>query len=175
MNTKARDPRVWAKTRYFDIHRNWGKLESVFESGAARSIWHPCIEEFEMRHAAEHKFTYKPRPNAEYPCDYDGCDWRFDTVKVERPFWKFARHAACHWVVDLALYVAKTSRPQTPWRILHAQKHSTVWNGCTEKPVLFDINFHAMGISAPEAMDLASHGREMKIGKYLKPYLHSAP
>lgn len=105
------------------------------------------------------------------PSSYDSCDWRFERPR-ELAFWEFACHSACHWVVDLGLFVAKSAYPDVPWRILTARHHTTAWNGSTENPVLFDINFHAIGIDPSEAMKSASKGREMKIGRYLKGYLH---
>ncbi len=175
MITAARHPEVWSKTEYFDIQKNWRKLGVLFRSDVARSIWHPCMEEFAQQQAEEHKFPHRPKPDAQFPTDYESCDWRCDRPGKQPAFWDYARHAACHWVADLALFVAKTAYPQTPWRILTARHHTTVWNGSTEAPILFDINFHAMGVTAQEAIKKASKGRELKAGHYLKPYLHTSP
>jgi hypothetical protein len=60
------------------------------------------------------------------------------------------------WLVDLHLHVAMTAVPQQPWRILSSDAHSTVWNGDTETPILFDLNFLALEISPEEALRLAS-------------------
>lgn len=184
MITKARDPRVWEKTRYFPIQKHWRKLGPIFRSEEARKIWHPCMEEFmecraeEARKEGPSNYVHKPQIDAKFPTDYESCDWRAcNEIPYNRQprFWDYARHSACHWVADLAMYVAKLSHPSIPWRILTARKHTTVWNGCITDPVLFDINFHAMGVEPDQAMMLASHGRELKPGKYLKPYLHHCP
>lgn len=178
MTTAARNPQVWSKTQYFDIQKNWRKLGKLFRSDTARSIWHPCMEEFMEWRAEENKYPYKPQPEAKAPTDYESCDWRWNqdvSYNRQPKFWDYARHSACHWVADLALFVAKTAYPQEPWRILTARHHTTVWNGSTTAPVLFDINFHAMGVEPQEAIKLASKGRELKVGHYLKPYLHTSP
>ncbi len=175
MVTKARNQRVWRKAKYFPIQKHWRKLAPIFRSREARNIWHPCMEEFMERRADEHGYPHKPRPDAKFPTSYESCDWRYNreiSYSRQPKFWDYARFEACHWVADLALYVAMTVFPAIPWRILYCQKHTTVWNGSVSNPVLFDINFNAMGIEASEAMKIASKGREFKPGKYLKAYLH---
>lgn len=177
MITKARDPKVWQRTRYFPIQKHWRKLGPIFRSEEARKIWHPCLEEFDLWRSRENGYKYKPDKDARAPIRYDSCDWRWNRERRGPlpAFWDFACHSACHWVADLAMFAAKSTLPNIPWRILTAQKHTTVWNGCVEDPVLFDINFHAIGVKSAEAMKLASCGRELKPGRYLKPYLHHAP
>lgn len=174
MKTKAFNRNVWNKTRYFDLQKNWRKVGPVFKSESARNIWHPCIEEYMFFRAEENGYKYKPDPNAECPAEYESCDWAYsEPRKGPKPkYWDYARHAACHWLVDLALFVAMKCYPKTPWRILTHDDHSTVWNGSVEDPVLFDINYKAIGVSSFEAMKRASAGRELKPGKYLKRYLH---
>ena len=91
-------------------------------------------------------------------------------------FWDFVCHAACHWLVDLNLYVARSAYPKEPWRILTVStgknNHSTVWNGDLKFPLLFDANYSALGVSPKEALETAWIGRELRIGEYLKGYLH---
>lgn len=176
MITKARNPKVWSKAQYFDIQKNWRKLSPIFKSDEARSVWHPCIEEFMTMRGEDSGYKHKPKPDALYPRDYESCDWYMMEGRGREPqFRLYARHSACHWVVDLALFVAKTAFPKIPWRILTGKKHTTVWNGCVDSPVLFDINFLALGVPASDAMEMASKGRELKPHKYLKSYLHPSP
>jgi hypothetical protein len=168
MITKARDPDVWAKAQYVDISKNWRRLKPLFESAEAEAIWRPCMEEF------QEWMRWKPSAWAvTHPRDYDGCDWRCEQPR-QKAYWQWACHSACHWVVDLGLFVAKKAMPEHPWRILTARHHTTAWNGSTEQPLLFDINFSALGVEASEALKIASKGRELKVGKYLKGHLHEA-
>jgi hypothetical protein len=74
--------------------------------------------------------------------------------------------------VDLNLYVAATAYPDIPWRILNQVKHSTVWNGDYDHPVLFDANFLALEVPASQALRLAFPGRKLQPGQYLKWYAH---
>ncbi len=176
MTTLARSPEVWARTRYFDIQKHWRKLGPIFKSEQATKIWRETMWEFdEMRRGAPSpNVTPLEKMKVRAPECFDGCDWRFENSHPPA-FWEYACHSACHWVVDLGLYVAKTAYPNVPWRILTKKEHTTAWNGSVEEPVLFDINFHALGIEPSEAMKLASRGRELKVGKYLKFYLHRTP
>lgn len=171
MITKARDPEVWARTKYFPLGRHWQRLGRIFRSEQAEAIWRPCMEDYSFQRAQANGYDHKSIRHQEYPCGYESCDWRWD-YKWHPKFWKYACHSACHWVCDLALYAAKTEYPETPWRILSSQKHSTVWNGSTEDPVLFDINFLAMGVPPEQAIKLASRGREYKVGSYMMGFRH---
>jgi len=130
------------------------------------------MREFAIWRAEERGYTYKPYEDGAKPERYDSSDWRCDRRGRPAAYWDYVCHSACHWVVDLALFVAQSCFPSVDWRIITSQKHTTVWNGDCEKPVLFDINFSALGVEASEALKLAAKGRELKVGKYLKNYLH---
>ncbi len=162
----------FSRCRYFPIQEKWRKLGPIFRSKEARSIWHPCMEEFMQQRAEQNKYPYRPQPDAQFPTDYESCDWRCETPYSKQPkFWDYARHSACHWVVDLCLYAAKRAYPDVPWRILTARHHTTVWSGDMKNPVLFDVNFLAMGVKASEALRIAWRGRMLRPGRHLKHYL----
>lgn len=130
------------------------------------------LEYMEQR-AHDNKFKYKRNRSREsVPACFDSCDWRFVTDRPGRTpaYWDFACHSACHWVADMCLYVASKAYPEIPWRIVSSHKHSTVWNGCTKTPVLFDVNFSAIGVKPKEAWELASMGRMLKPGSWLRPW-----
>ncbi len=165
------------KPTYFPIQKHWRKLGPIFKSAEAKSIWLPCMKEYVYSRALEHKYKAKPKRDYECPAALDSCDWRwcrFDrkTNKIgpHPAFWDFVCHSACHWVVDLCLYVARKAYPKVPWQIMTSDKHSTVWNGDTKRPVMFDVNFLALEVSAKECWQLASKGRKLKPGKWLKPW-----
>ncbi len=166
---------LFENAEYFDIKARWRSLKPVFESDTARSIWEPCLLEYAHQRAENYGYTFRPREDDATPSHYDSCDWRCDHKGRMPAYWDYACHSACHWVADLALFVAQSKLPSEDWRIVTSQKHSTVWNGDCENPLLFDINFSAIGVDASEALKLAAKGRELKVGKYLKPYLHNAP
>ncbi len=174
-------PPNYANAKFVDIQKHWRKLGPLFRSEEARKIWAPCMLEFALDRAAEHGFTFdksRPRP---LPSSYDSCDWRCCPDVPRRgpspAFWDYACHSACHWVVDLCLFVAKRAYPQQPWRILYSNalksNHSTVWNGDLKNPLLFDVNFSAIGVSPKEALQLAWPGSELSVGEYLKGYAHA--
>lgn len=163
------------KAKYIDIQSEWRKLGPIFRSVEAEKIWRPCMVEYSTWRAQDFGHEWKPRRPINIPAHHDSCDWRY-TRKRRGPmpsFWDYACHSACHWVADLALFVATQGHPEQPWRIQTSRHHTTVWNGNRNKPTLFDINFLALGVWAEEALRIACRGRELKPGVYLKKYLHA--
>ncbi len=154
---------------YYPIQKRWGKLGPIFKSKESEAIWRPNMVDYLQQKASEHGFEYIDRPFY-WPRCCDGCDWRCDHIGKMPAYWDFACHSACHWVVDMCLYVAITAHPEFQWRIVSSHKHSTVWNGCRELPVLFDVNFLALKVSVKEAWNLAIKGRVLKPGKWLHPW-----
>ena len=158
---------------FFPIQKHWRRLGPLFKSKESKSIWLPNMLEYHRNRAHEFGFKYIRKKDMEgSPACWDSCDWRFNR---EHPgpspgFWEFACHSACHWVADMCLYVASNAYPNTPWRIVTSDKHSTVWNGCPKTPVLFDVNFLAIGVKPKEAWELASKGRMLKPGQWLRPW-----
>lgn len=186
MATAARNPEVWAKTRYFPIQKHWRKLGPIFRSKEAEAVWRPCMEDYDTqcrydlaKARGEKCLALEHPPAIILPCHLDGCDWRLRFTGKEPAYWDYVCMRACHWVVDLALYVAKTAYPDVPWRIISSQRHSTVWNGSVDDLVLFDLNFYAIGTPAKEAIKFASRGRELKVGAwkqwYCYPRKHEIP
>lgn len=174
-------PPAFDKAKFVDIQRHWRRLGPLFKSEAARKIWAPCMLEFANDRAENSGFAFVERFPHTLPSHYDSCDWRFCPEVPRRgplpAFWDYACHSACHWVVDLCLFVARSAYPKQPWRILYSNaaksNHSTVWNGDLQHPLLFDVNFSAIGVSPKEALQLAWHGRELQLGEYLKGYCHA--
>jgi hypothetical protein len=114
------------------------------------------MNNYGQQRAEEHgfEFHYDPKRHR-LPKDYDSCDWRWETGRPGRTpaYWDYVCHAACHWTCNLHLWVALEVEPETPWRIVTSQAHSTVWDG---DQTLWDGNFLALGIPADEAWKLAS-------------------
>lgn len=130
------------------------------------------MDDYALQRSIENGYEYKVNkekfPHSK-PAYYDSCDWRYNRNRrgPNPAYWDFACHSACHWVVDLCLYVATTAYPSIPWRILTHQEHSTVWDGDYKSPLLFDINFSAIGVCPAQGLETAFKGRELKPGKYL--------
>lgn len=161
-----------SRIRYFPVATHWPKLKPLFESPEAERIWRLNLRDFTEQKAATHKFKYNHDPTRyQYPRDHDSCDWRCDHRGPEPRFWKYVCHSACHFLVDLNLHVAMKAFPTVPWRIITQRHHSTIWNGDYNRPVLFDLNFLALGVTAKEAWKIASRGRFLKPGKPLRPYV----
>ena len=92
-------------------------------------------------------------------------------------YWRYVKHAACHWLVNFNLRLAEQVEPKRTWRIVSSDAHSTVWDG---ELTLFDFNFHALCIEPEAAFRLASEGgqvlkpsREIKVASpSTKPLIH---
>ncbi len=159
----------YSRARHFDIQKHWRKLGPIFKSKEAEKIWVPCMKEWKV---VAHK-NERPYPTI---ASYDLSEWRwYPPTRGRHPaFWNFVCYRACHWLVDLGLYVAMTAYPDVPWRILTRRNgHSTVWNGDFKNPVLFDANYLALKVCPKETLKLVYRGRKFRPGRYLKPELHA--
>lgn len=169
------NPPCYANTKYLDVQKHWRKLGPIFHCPRAACIWLPCMIEYWQVRAHDNHYKYNPPRIEPYcPSVFDSCDWRFNRSKPGRApeFWDFVCHGACHWIVDLDLFVAINAYPSVPWQILSSNRHSTVWNGDYHNPVLFDINYLALEVAPAEALRLAWPGMLLKPWCYLKPYNH---
>jgi hypothetical protein len=95
------------------------------------------------------------------PSDFESCDWQFGHKGRRPAFWRYTKHAACHWLVNFNLRLAEHVEPTRAWRIITSDAHSTAWDG---DRLLFDFNFQAMGIPPQECFDLA-YKEELAPGK----------
>lgn len=149
---------------YTDLQSRWREIGPLFRSRECASIWIPCMSEYMQQKSSNPKWKFK-FDSGKYrtPSDFDSCDWRWEAKRKGRhpAFWDYACYRACHWVADMCLFVAISSEPGFPWRIISSEKHTVVWNGLLEFPILFDINFSAMGVPAKESWALA-HGKGSK-------------
>jgi len=153
---------------YIDIKKDWRKLGPIYRSQKAREIWYPDMVDYTLQRNEEDAELFKamgsvgrpihPNIPETTPSTFDSCDWRYANPgcgsRGRKPaYWDFVCHGACHWVVNLHLYVAQQAEPHRPWRIVSSDKHSTVWDG---DETLWDGNFLALGISPEEAWNLAA-------------------
>lgn len=161
-----------SRISYVPVGKYWRKLRPFYSSPEATKIWRLNLRDFTEQKAAQHGFKYKyDDKKYEFPSDHDGCDWRYCRRGRRPKWWDYVCHAACHFLVDLNLYVAMKVWPNTPWRIITQRHHSTVWNGDTKNPILFDLNFLALEVTAKEAWKIASRGRFLKPGTPLRPFV----
>jgi hypothetical protein len=141
--------------RYYDLRRQWKRVEPHLADEELNRI---LVRDFG-------KFTLgrwgRPFAPGQYPRDFESCDWDVGHRGPEPRFWRYVKHAACHWLVNFALRLALLAEPRRPWRIVTSRKHSTVWDG---EGLLFDFNFLALGVSPPECWALARSG-----GRVLPP------
>jgi hypothetical protein len=149
---------IMSQMKYYDPVKNWRKIKPHLAK--AEPV---LVRDF-------NKFT-SGRWNKEftaghYPEEFESCDWRWDRKGRHPQFWRYVKHAACHWLVNHGLVLAQFVMPQKSWRIVTSQRHSTVWDG---NELLFDFNFLALGISADEAFLYASQGgKVLPIGQELE-------
>ena len=143
--------------KYFQIEHHWNELRSIYESDQATEIWYDKMQDFGKQKDEDYGIkncrTEILRPELT-PRDYDSVNWRYhlEDGKKEPEFWKYVCHGACHWLINLNLFVAQQYDRTKGWRIVSGKKHSTVWDG---KDTLFDANFLALRVSADKAYELA--------------------
>ena len=158
--------------QYINITKHWKRIKPIVLSLDAENIWMPNMFDYQEQRNGKLSWrilTYKK------PRHFDGCDWRFERTGRHPEWWDFVCHSACHFLVDLNLYAAAKVFPKFQWRIVTQRQHSTVWNGDVENPVLFDMNFLALGIPAKESWSIASKGRMLKPFKPLNQFRYFKP
>jgi len=147
--------------KYYNLSRNWTrKIQPHLDNKQVKEV---LVKDF-------NKFTYgrwnKRFTEGRFPFEFESCDWFIEHRGPWPRYWKYVKHAACHWLVNFALRLAMQAEPSRSWRIITSDKHSTVWDG---KQTLFEFNFQAFGITPQECYDLA-YQRELPPGKLLRVY-----
>jgi hypothetical protein len=147
--------------RYYDLRRHWTRhIEPHLADKHLNTI---LVRDF-------NKFTFgrwrKPFMPGRYPWEFESCYWSEGHRGPAPRFWRYVKHAACHWLVNFALRLANLAVPTRPWRIITSDRHSTVWDG---RRTLFDFNYQAFGIDAQTCFE-AANGRHLPVGKHLKVY-----
>ncbi len=164
-------------TQFFPIQANWRKLSPIYNSEIAFKIWKPCMNEFATERAEDSGFPHNEQTRHNRPQGYDSSDWmcNYDETRRKpgrRPgYFDFVCHRACHWLADLNLFAACSAFPDVPWRITRGKKHTTVWNGDFQMPVVFDLNYLAMRCSPKDCLEGAWGEEELRPGEPLKAYL----
>src|SRR5690242_8047256 len=104
--------------RYYDLARNWtGKVEPHLSDPEVSSA---LMRDF-------NKFTWgrwrKKFEPGMVPRDFESCDWWVGHRGPEPRYWRYVKHAACHWAVNFSLRLAERVLPRRPWRILTSDRH----------------------------------------------------
>jgi hypothetical protein len=146
--------------RHYSVVKNWKKIQD--------NIYHPDAQSI-----LEHDFNKYTQGRwglrfelGEFPGIYDDCGWQIGRRGRTPEYFQYVKPGACHWLVNFYLTVAMLTTPSKDWRILTSDEHSTVWDG---QKTVFDPNFLAIGVSAPETYKMARFGgEELAVGEYLE-------
>jgi hypothetical protein len=142
--------------RYYDLKRHWTKrIEPHLGDERLNAILVRDFNKFTTGNWAT-RFTH-----GQFPRDFESCDWDWEHRGLAPRFWRYVRHAACHWLVNFNLRLAQLVEPDRPWRIVTSQDHSTVWDG---NETLFDFNFLAFGVPPDQCFAMANE-RHLALGK----------
>jgi hypothetical protein len=148
--------------KYYDLKKKWPKVKRHLNDKTLNDILVMDFNKYTFGRWGD-KFT-----SGQYPTDFESCDWQLSHRGRRPAYWKYTKHAACHWLVNFTLRLAMLVEPDQEWRIITSQRHSTVWNG---DDMLFDFNFQALGIAPNECFQSATlKRRELKPGKYFRVY-----
>jgi hypothetical protein len=149
---------------YFDIRRHWTRriIPHLGDAEFNRVL----VRDFNKVTFGRWREEFKP---GMYPERFESCDWRLNHCGRQPRFWRYVKHAACHWLVNPALRLAMLAVPGRNWRIVTSDKHSTVWDG---EHTLFDLQFLALGVGPDECYSLArSNGTVKRVGQYIRIYM----
>lgn len=148
--------------QYFDLKRHWTRrIEPHLADEKLNAI---LVRDFGKY---THGLWGKPFAHGQFPCEFESCDWNIFHRGKHPRYWRYVKHAACHWLVNFNLRLAQLVEPARQWRIVTSRDHSTVWDG---DRTLFDFNFLALGIPPEECLALADK-RRLKVGRELTVYL----
>lgn len=167
-----------SRLRYVDITKHWRKIKLHILTANSEGIWRSNMKDYAIQRAENYKYKIRFRhKDYKTPSDFDSCDWRYCGHVGRRPeYWQWVCHSACHFLVDLNLFVADQSFPKFKWRIVTHDgrnpndSHSTVWNGDCDSPLLFDMNFLALGVPAKDAWTTAIKGKALPPSDFLNPW-----
>jgi hypothetical protein len=134
--------RKYGTLRYYDLKRNWTKKVEPHLGDA--ELNRVLVTNFNKFTYGRWGIEFKP---GEFPRQHETCLWDFDHRGPEPRYWRYVKHAACHWLVNFHLRLAMLVMPKRPWRIIRSNNHSTVWDG---KETLFDFNYQALEVSPDE-------------------------
>ena len=167
-----------ADFRYYPLARNWTKIiKPVFESAEAQAILFRDYKKYIK--GKQHNLNKMYGDNGEdtrvswnykkkdMPRDWDSVDWRYDRVGRPPAYDQYVCWGGCHWVVNTLLYTACEVYPETDWRIITSDMHSTVWDG---GHLFFDLNYMALKLSSEECCEytlLHPGHRVLKVRQYL--------
>ena len=147
--------------RYYPFVRKWQRIRPHLTNPEFRAILERDFNKFTFGTWGQ---RFGP---GQFPFELETCGWDWERRGRHPEYWKYVKHAACHWLVNANLKLAELAEPKRPWRILTAQAHSTVWDG---EVVLFDMSYSALMVP-PEVAFARACGRELKPGKQLTVHM----
>jgi hypothetical protein len=145
------------KIHYYDLQKNWTK--KIVPHLKDETLNNILVRDFNKYTVNRWNKTFN---RGQLPEDIESCDWRYVEGRRERGprFWAYVKHAACAHIANFALCLASLAEPNSSWRIVTSDSHSTVWDG---RKTLFEFNYQAFGIPATECWRLARYGENCEI------------
>ena len=149
--------------QFYPVVKCWGrKIRPCLDNPFLKRV---LVRDFNKYAVGRWGQRFRP---GQYPRDFEGCDWDWG-VRGRRPeYFNYVKQGACHWLVNFNLVLASLVEPDTDWRIISSDMHSTVWDG---KYTLFDLNGLALFDDALECFMYAVLGPRAEVsarGEFLK-------
>jgi hypothetical protein len=146
--------------RFYDLKRHWTRrVEPHLGDEGLNCI---LVRDFDKYTFGRWRKRFLP---GMYPAEFETCDWNCGHRGPQPRFWRYVKHAACHWLVNFALRLATLASPARPWRVVTSWEHSTVWDGRT---TLFDLQYSAFGVTPERCWEAVSVGEVLAPGEYLQ-------
>ncbi|MDC0261222.1 hypothetical protein OAK65_03795 [Synechococcus sp. AH-551-N17] len=87
------------------------------------------------------------------PRQCESGDWVCFMPPGRPPLYReFVCSRLCHWLSDANRLVASLLFPDLHWGVVSSDKHTSVV--CPEERLLFDLNFHTMGVTAEASLQM---------------------
>ena len=139
------------KMKYYDFKKNWKRK---IEPNLANKSLNKILVKDMNAYARLRNWNLELKEGM-VPFDWECCDWWISKRGRRPKYWRYVKHAACHYLVRFNHRLAKLADPDRNWQIISSDLHSTVWDG---EDTIFEFNFYAFGIPAQEAFRLAMFG-----------------
>lgn len=87
--------------RYYDLKRHWTKR--IMPHLGDKKLNELLVADFNKYVGGRWNQRFEP---GNFPNEFESCDWQLGHRGPWPRYWRYVKHAACHWIVNFALRLA---------------------------------------------------------------------
>lgn len=143
--------------KYYDLKKKWRYIKPHLKNKKLNKIIFKDVNEYQEMMGYPTKLKM-----GDYPYMVDGTDWHLSQKGRPPEYRNYTLACACHSLVRFNLKLARLVEPDSEWRIISSDRHSTVWDG---NETIFEFNYYAFGIPASEAFKKATENVAIRLNE----------